>query len=88
MGTTADSREPGQLHVTAVHPIGGGGPVVYQQCEIDEVDREGALRITRERGAPTPGTDPGAGASTVYAVWAPGSWQRAETVVLNGVSAP
>lgn len=57
---------------TAVHPAGGGEAVNYPECEIDEVDRDGNLRLT---SPPHDRSDEG----QQYVVWAAGTWQRAET---------
>ena len=59
---------------TTVFPSSGGEPVTYHGCEIDEVDREGVLRIAGSRNGCREA------ASVIYAAWAAGSWTRAETV--------
>lgn len=66
---------------TLVYPIGGGEAVSYADSEVDEVDREGCLRVAATNAA-TPTVD----GAPVYVIWAPGSWQRAETVVDLGES--
>ena len=58
---------------TAVHPLRGGEAVNYPDCEIDEVDRDGNLRLT----STTSGVSE---AGRQYVVWAAGTWQRAESL--------
>lgn len=61
---------------TAVHPADGGEAVKYPECEIDEVDRDGNLRLT---SLPCGHSEEG----RQYVVWAAGTWQRAETLTAH-----
>lgn len=66
-----DSDEPA-AKVTVVYPPSAGAPVTYSDCEIDEVDAQGYLRIA--------GTSASGGrAGFEYMVWAPGAFTHAET---------
>lgn len=58
--------------VTVVYPLPVGEPVTYPDCEIDELDSDGNLRIVRSR------TNPDA-EGFQYVVWRDGSFMRAET---------
>ncbi|GAS96790.1 hypothetical protein MMAG44476_27118 [Mycolicibacterium mageritense DSM 44476 = CIP 104973] len=78
MSTT--HRQASGSRRTDVYPLAGGEAVSYSHCEVDEVDREGCLRIA------TYGDPPAGEGTPVYVVWAPGSWQRAETVAVSDVS--
>lgn len=65
-------------YVTSVFPTdSGGAEVVYRGCEVDEVDSQGALRIGRQNSSNSGGRS----GEHDYVVWAPGTWQRAETTV-------
>ncbi|SIL07598.1 hypothetical protein [Mycobacteroides abscessus] len=65
--------EPGQAEkVTVVYPQCEGGPITYPNCEIDEVDNRGYLRITGTSAA-------GGREAFEYMVWAPGTFTHAET---------
>lgn len=58
--------------MTVVYPQCEGGPVTYPNCEIDEVDNRGYLRITGTSAA-------GGREAFEYMVWAPGTFIHAET---------
>lgn len=66
-----DSR--GAEKVTVVYPLSEEGPVTYPDCEIDEVDDHGYLRITAASVGQTR-------VGFEYMVWAPGAFSRAETL--------
>lgn len=72
---TAQSKPTPDQRATTVYPADGGESVGYPGCEIDEVDDAGALRVAVCGPVPTQDEAP------IYVVWAPGTWQRAETVV-------
>ncbi|SIM25062.1 Uncharacterised protein [Mycobacteroides abscessus subsp. abscessus] len=58
--------------VTVVYPLPVGEPVTYPDCEIDELDSDGNLRIVRSRVNPD-------AEGFQYVVWRDGSFSRAET---------
>lgn len=66
----------GRHYETSVFPVDRASAVVYPGCEVDEVDSHGALRIGRQNSSNSAGQD----TEYDYVVWAPGTWQRAETV--------
>lgn len=79
MSTQPDSSP--DRRSTTVYPADGGASVSYPGCEIDEVDAAGTLRVGVYGPAASEDDTP------VYVVWAPGAWQRAETVVAAGGAA-
>lgn len=78
--TVAESR-PTRRTVTVVYPLPSGEPVTYLNCEIDEVDNEGDLRIA------SVGADRSA-AGFEYVVWRSGTFSRVETQREFVVDAP